>query len=163
MLALRWTRNRRVLGQIPSILTRFWTEGSEVQILSPRPITSAGRPEKSGFFAVRMVALSRDAHSVPPERRFDSNRLARQIVVEMFSSGNSKSEAAGQIVMLTLCPARQTGSDRRQPGIATYTLLRCEWSRAPWGLSGICSGVLNGFGAWWTAGGLVQHSTATKE
>jgi hypothetical protein len=52
MLALCRTRNRKVFGQIPSIPTRFGTEGSVVRIHSPRPIIS-GLP---GFFAVQVFS-----------------------------------------------------------------------------------------------------------
>jgi hypothetical protein len=101
--ALMLRRNQASVGEIPEMGSRFGTEGSKVQILSPRPITSAGRPEKSGLLAVRMVWLSLDGHSVPPERshRFKS-------FIEADCRGNIpvwtfKGTALVQFVMLTLC------------------------------------------------------------
>ena len=54
MLALCLMQDIEFCGQIPLFATRFGTEGSEVQILSPRPI-----PKKFAEFSLPV-------HSVPP-------------------------------------------------------------------------------------------------
>ena len=111
--------------------TRFGTEGSKVQILSPRPIQSPKRPASAGLFAVPALSFSLCAPRFHPRATLlqilSAARFPRKYLRRDSQSRRRRSDRYADVMFQRVGRDRWEAPDRR----IFMQMSRIETPRAP--------------------------------